>query len=116
MARSVGRWGWIGIVLSVAWLLGATAVLDHQRGVEVRRLARECHQLQADARASKLCGATDAAVAQPLCRFKDADCDHWPFEEERYAKNIAWVAAAPVAVAWVMFYGFVRVFRRSDKP
>jgi len=116
MAGSVGRGRWLGIVLSVAWLLGATAVLDHQRGVEVRRLARECHQLQADARASKLCGEADAAVAQPLCRFKDADCDRWPFERARFAEKTASFAVAPVVLAWLIYYATLRYFRRRRRP
>jgi len=107
---------WIGIALSLAWLVAAAAVLDHQRGVEVRRLTRECHQLQADARASKLCGDADAAVAQPLCRFKDADCDRWPFERARFAEKTASFAVAPVVLAWLIYYATLRYFRRRRRP
>lgn len=106
---------WVGFVLSAVWLVGAAAVLDRQRAVEVGRLARQCHQMQNDARSNKLCAEASSDLDQPLCRFKDADCDRWPLEEERYVKNIAVLAVAPVAAAWVIFYGFVRIFRRSNR-
>jgi hypothetical protein len=107
---------WIGIALSVAWLIGATVALNQQRVVEIRREARQCHQIQDDARSSKLCVEAKAVVDQPLCRFKDADCDRWPLEEGRYAENIASFAVLPVVLAWVIFYGAVRIVRWRGKP
>jgi len=109
-----GRY-WVAVVLSVAWIVGAIVVLNHQRTVEVHRQMQVCHQLQDDARSNKACAESNAVGDQQLCRFKDADCDRWPLEGERYLKNIAWVAAAPVAVAWLIFYGVVRVFRRARR-
>ncbi|HMK70931.1 MAG TPA: hypothetical protein VK442_08165 [Xanthobacteraceae bacterium] len=109
-----GRY-WVAVVLSVAWIAGATVVLNHQRTVEVHKQMQVCHQLQDDARLNKACAEPNAVSDQQLCRFKDADCDRWPLEEERYLKNIASVAVAPVAIAWLIFYGVVRVFRRARR-
>jgi len=116
MSRGVIRGRWLGIVLSLVWLLGATAVLNHQRAVEVRHLTRECHQLQADARAGTLCSEENAAVAEPLCRFKDANCDRWPFEQARFAKKLALFVVAPVALAWLIYYATLRYFRWRRSP
>jgi len=112
MSRGVIRRRWIGIALSLVWLLGAAAVFNHRRALEVRHLARECHQLRADARASTLCSEENAAVAESFCRYKDADCDRWPSEQARFAENMALFALAPVVLAWLIYYAALRYFRR----
>ncbi len=109
MLRSVAFRYWVAIALSLAWLMGATVLLCHQRAVEVGRQSRQCHQLQDDARSNKLCADANTPSDQPLCRFKDADCDQWPLEEAAYAKKIASLAILPVVLAWVIFYGFVKI-------
>jgi len=111
MARRVARRYWIAIVLSAVWLVAATAIFSHQRAAEIRRETRQCHQLRDDARANKICADTMSVAVQPLCRFKDADCDRWPLEEERFAWNVALMAVAPVVLAWLIFYAAARVAR-----
>ena len=115
MSRTPARRHWIGIVLAVSWLVGATAVLTEQHNVEIGRQIRQCHQLQDDARSSNLCADTNSLDTQPLCHFKDVDCDRWPLEEAHYVTQIVRFAVVPVAFAWVAFYCCTRLFRHRGK-
>ena len=102
-------------MLSIAWLVGTTAVLTQQRNIEVSRQTRQCHQIQDDARSRPFCAKAKLLSDEQLCRFKEIDCDRWPLEEERYVKRIALLAVGPIALAWVVLYGSARMFRWSDE-
>ncbi len=111
MAAGRFRGRTIALALSAAWLIGTTVLFEHQRTVEVHRLARQCHGLQADARSTEACADPGSGATQPLCRYKDADCDYWPLEDERLARNVAMFAVTPLILAWAAGYVVTRLPR-----
>jgi hypothetical protein len=111
--RSRRRWWLIGILLSFIWAAGVGLYGLHRLGDEVHRERMFCYRVRAEAHASPRCAVESAPIADPVCRFKDADCDA-PIRQSDIVP-IAGAAIVPPVAAWICALIFTRLWRRRPE-
>lgn len=115
MLRSLRRWRFIGVLLSVIWMAGVALYGLHGLADDDHHQRMSCSRFRAEARASQRCAADSAASADPFCRFNDADCEH-SFVKPSDLAPIADVAIVPPIVVWVCACIFSRRRKATASP
>jgi hypothetical protein len=112
MLKDITRPQWIAIALAAVWIIGSGAYFSREHAGELRREARLCVRMKADARSSPACAQADAIRVNPLCTYKDLDCDRLPRDRGALPLKILKYSVTPILLAVFGYYVAVMLARR----
>ena len=112
MLKDITRPQWIAIALAAVWLIGSGAYFSREHAGELRREARMCVRMQAEARSNPACVQADTVRTNLLCPYKDLDCDRLPRDRGVLAIRILKYSVTPILLAGFGYYVVVMLARR----
>jgi hypothetical protein len=115
MLQDLTRAHWIAIALAALWFAASASYFAREHANGVRREARMCLRMQAEARANPICAQSGAVPTNLLCVYKDLDCEHLSRDNAALAVKIVKFSLTPILIAWICWYlvTFFTARRRS---
>ena len=115
MLQDLTRTHWIAIALAALWFAGSASYFAREHANGVRREARMCLRMQAEARANPVCTQSGAVPTNLLCVYKDLDCERLSRDNGALAVKIVKFSLTPILIAWICWYvlTFFTARRRS---